>query len=144
MLLAAGASIGRALFGLGAPERAWWPVFSRVLGDQPDIVRTHPDWKPRWNGSRIAAYRRMGRTEWSVSDIALGAGRISGEQGVRVVRAALDRGVNYIDTAPDYSAEGSERAVGEALQGRRDEVFLATKFCTPLGNRPRSRRSVST
>ena len=45
-------------------------------------------------------------------------------------------GINYIDTAPDYSAEGSERAVGAALQGRRDEVFLATKFCTPLGNLP--------
>ena len=80
----------------------------------------------------------MGRTEWNVSDIALGAGRISTQGGgVEVVRAALDRGVNYIDTAPDYSAEGSELAVGEALRGRRSEVFLATKFCTPLGNLPK-------
>jgi predicted aldo/keto reductase-like oxidoreductase len=135
-VLAAGATVGRSLFGMGAPERAWWPVFSRILGDQPDIIRTHPDRLPHWKGSRIAAHRRMGRTEWDVSDIAVGAGRISDEQGVRVLRAALDRGVNYIDTAPDYSAEGSERAVGEALEGRRAGVFLATKFCTPLGNLP--------
>ena len=134
--IAAVASVGRSLFGVGAPDRAWWPVFSRILGDQPDIVRTHPNLLPHWQGSRIAAHRRMGRTEWDVSDIAVGAGRISGEQGVRVLRAALDRGVNYIDTAPDYSAEGSERAVGEALEGRREGVFLATKFCTPLGNLP--------
>jgi len=135
-VLAGGFAVARSLFGAAASERAWWPIFSRVLGDQPDIVRTHPAWLPRWNDSRVQAHRRMGRTEWPVSDIALGAGRISGERGVSVLRAALDRGVNYIDTAPDYSAEGSERAVGEALQGRRGEVFLATKFCTPLGNLP--------
>jgi predicted aldo/keto reductase-like oxidoreductase len=135
-LAATGGAVARAFFGIGASERTWWPVFSSILGDQPDIIRTHPDWQPRWNGSRVQAHRRMGRTGWNVSDIALGAGRISGEQGVSVLRAALDRGVNYVDTAPDYSAEGSERAVGEALQGRRQQVFLATKFCTPLGNLP--------
>jgi len=135
-LLTVVAALGRGFFGLGDPERRWWPVFSRILGDQPDIVRTHPTRLPAWEGSRITAYRRMGRTDWQVSDIALGAGRLSGERGERIVRAALDRGVNYIDTAPDYSAEGSERAVGAALRGRRDGVFVATKFCTPLGNLP--------
>jgi predicted aldo/keto reductase-like oxidoreductase len=53
------------------------------------------------------------------------------------VRGALDRGINYIDTAPDYSVNGSELAVGRALKGfRRDQVFLATKFCTPIGHLP--------
>ena len=133
-VLALVAAVGRSLFGASDPRRAWSPVFSQVLGDE--VPRTHGEWQRHWEGSRVVDYRRMGRTEWRVSDIAFGAGRISGEQGVRVLRAALERGVNYVDTAPDYSAEGSERAVGEALTGRRGEVFLATKFCTPLGNLP--------
>jgi len=134
--LTLGSAVARGFFGVGDRGRAWWPVFSRILGDQPDIIRTHPEWSARWQGSRIEGYRRMGRTGWQVSDVALGAGRLSGARGQRIVAEALDRGVNYIDTAPDYSAEGSERAVGAALQGRRAEVFLATKFCTPLGNLP--------
>ena len=101
------AALARGFFGVGDRGRAWWPVFARILGDQPDIVRTHPEWKARWQGSRVVAYRRMGRTQWEVSDVALGAGRLSGERGERIVREALDRGVNYIDTAPDYSAENS-------------------------------------
>jgi len=51
-----------------------------------------------------------------------------------VARMAIDRGVNYIDTSPDYSATGSEQAVGRAIQGKRDQLFLATKFCTPIGH----------
>ncbi|MBW2420574.1 MAG: aldo/keto reductase [Deltaproteobacteria bacterium] len=46
------------------------------------------------------------------------------------------RGVNYIDTAPDYSNAGSELALGEAMKGQRDKIFLATKFCTPKGHIP--------
>jgi predicted aldo/keto reductase-like oxidoreductase len=42
--------------------------------------------------------------------------------------------VNYIDTSPDYSAAGSEEAIGRAIRGHRDDVFLATKFCSPRGH----------
>ena len=134
-VLALGGAIARSFYGVSDSRRAWNPVFGKILLDN-EPPRTHGEWNEAWRGSRVAAYRRLGRTEFQISDIVLGAGRISGEKGVEVVRAALDRGVNYVDTAPDYSAEGSERAVGEALKGRRDEVFLATKFCTPLGNLP--------
>jgi predicted aldo/keto reductase-like oxidoreductase len=134
-VLALGGAVGRSFFGVGNSRRAWQPVFQNIFLDQ-EPPKTHGKWNEAWKGSRIAAYRRMGRTEFQVSDIVLGAGRLSGDKGVEVVRAALDRGVNYIDTAPDYSASGSERAIGEALKGRRDAVFLATKFCTPLGNLP--------
>jgi hypothetical protein len=68
-----------------------------------------------------------------VSDISLGSANI---QSVEVARLALDRGVTYFDTSPDYSRHGSEEILGEALQGRRDQVFLASKFCTGDGHLP--------
>ena len=132
---AAGATgFARAWNGVGQGNTGWKPVFTQVFGG--DVVETHPEWKEAWKGSRISAHRRMGRTDWQVSDIVLGAGGISGQEGVQIVKRALDRGVNYIDTAPDYSAAGSENAIGEAIQGKRDQLFLATKFCTTHGNLP--------
>ena len=89
-----------------------------------------------WKGARIQAYRRLGRTNFEVSDISLGSGRIKGETGEKVARAAIERGINYFDTAPDYSEAGSELALGRAMKGHRDKMFLATKFCTPAGNLP--------
>lgn len=49
---------------------------------------------------------------------------------------ALDRGVNLIDTANVYSGGVSEEILGEALEGRRDRVMLATKVCMPMGEGP--------
>ncbi len=66
----------------------------------------------------------------------LGAGGIRGEAGEKLARLAFERGVNYVDTSPDYSATGSEQAVGRAIRGMRDQIFLATKFCTPIGHLP--------
>jgi aryl-alcohol dehydrogenase-like predicted oxidoreductase len=134
LLAAGGAGFSRAWFGLGNGGRGWQPVMTEVLGWQ--VTKTHPEWKDEWKESRVEAHRRLGRTGWEVSDIVLGASGISGEAGVQIVERALERGVNYIDTAPDYSVAGSEKAVGEAVQGRRNEIFLATKFCTPHGNLP--------
>jgi hypothetical protein len=105
----------------------------------PAIARTEaptsdPNPRDSWQGSRIEAYRRLGRTEAQVSDIALGSGRIKGEKGETIAREAIARGINYFDTSPDYSAEGSELALGRAMKGQRDKMFLATKFCTPQGH----------
>ncbi len=55
---------------------------------------------------------------------------------VRLVHAALDRGVNFVDTADMYSSGESEEIVGKALQGRRDGVVLATKAHFPMGDGP--------
>jgi predicted aldo/keto reductase-like oxidoreductase len=66
-----------------------------------------------------------------VSDISVGCGHI---RDVDVPRLALERGVTYFDTAPDYSHAGSELLLGEVIKSRRDEVFLATKFCRPEGH----------
>lgn len=54
-------------------------------------------------------------------------GNTDEDECIRIVHAALDAGVNFIDTADVYGAGGSEEMVGTALRGRRDEVVLATK-----------------
>jgi aryl-alcohol dehydrogenase-like predicted oxidoreductase len=49
----------------------------------------------------------------------------------RIIHHALDAGINFGDTADVYSNGASEEIVGEALQGRRDDIVLATKFLMP-------------
>jgi hypothetical protein len=134
--IAAGAALGsaRAFLGLGNQGRGWARVGDEIFGAQ--VEKTSPSPREEWKGARIQKLRRLGRTEHAVSDIVLGTGPLQGDKGFEIVRLAIDRGVNYIDTAPDYSATGSEEAVGRALAGQRDQVFLATKFCTPVGHLP--------
>ncbi|HXV36150.1 MAG TPA: aldo/keto reductase [Myxococcota bacterium] len=132
--LAAGLGFARAWLGLGRGGRGWQPVFSEIFGESHG--ETHPEWKAAWKGSRVRAHRRLGRTEWSVSDIALGTGAIEGEKGEQIGRLAIERGVNYFDTSPDYAGAGSEAAMGRAMRGGRDRLFVATKFCTPTGHLP--------
>lgn len=146
MLSGAGAGIGafgvgmggmlaRGWGGVGNGGRGWAPIGSEIFGG--DVVKTHPQWKDEWKGAEVQNYRRLGRTGWEVSDIVLGTGPLDGEKGDKIVRLALDRGINYIDTSPDYSASGSENAVGRGIKGvDRSSFFLATKFCTPTGHLP--------
>jgi aryl-alcohol dehydrogenase-like predicted oxidoreductase len=130
--VAGAAAWARAFRGFGNGGRGWAPVFGEIFGG--DVVRTHPTLPDEWKGSRVQAHRRLGRTGFEVSDIVVGGGRIAGEKGEQIVRLALERGVNYVDTSPDYSETGSEEAIGRAIRGRRDGLFLATKFCTPRGH----------
>jgi len=130
----AGLGVARGWLGLGHGGRGWQPVFSEIFGDT--VIETHPEWKEAWKGSRIRAHRRLGRTDWQVSDIVLGTGGISDEEGEKIGRLAIERGVNYFDTAPDYSGAASESAMGNAMRGQRDRLFVATKFCTPTGHLP--------
>ena len=53
---------------------------------------------------------------------------------IRIVHAALDHGINFIDTADVYGAGTSEEIVGEAIRGRRDKIVLATKAHMPMGD----------
>jgi aryl-alcohol dehydrogenase-like predicted oxidoreductase len=83
------------------------------------------------------ALRPFGRTDLKVSALCLGAmnfGDPTGEdESIRILDAALDAGINFVDTADVYAGGDSERIVGEALaaNGRRDEVVLATKVGIP-------------
>ncbi|MBW2447596.1 MAG: aldo/keto reductase [Deltaproteobacteria bacterium] len=132
MVVAGGVAAARGLLGVGHGGKGWAEI-SKHINDK-DVVFTDPNWQAQWKGSRVQNYRRFGRTGWNVSDIVLGTGRIHDEDGEKVARLAIERGVNYIDTSPDYSAAGSENAVGRAIVGKRDQLFIATKFCTPIGH----------
>jgi predicted aldo/keto reductase-like oxidoreductase len=112
-----------------AYNRRWIPIAEGIFGQRVDVMADTP--RPEWRGSRIRRYRRLGRTEAKISDISVGCGRL---RTADVARAAIDRGVTYFDTAPDYSDTASEQALGEAIQGHRDRLFLATKFCKATGH----------
>ena len=73
---------------------------------------------------RIRRFRRLGRTGLEVSDISFGSSRTTDPD---LVRYALERGVNYFDTADSYEGGRSEETLGEVLQGQRDRVLLASK-----------------
>src|SRR3954454_9484353 len=61
------------------------------------------------------------------------------DDSIRIIRAALDAGINFVDTADVYSSGESEEILGKALKGRRDDVVLATKFFMPMGEDPNRR-----
>ena len=71
-------------------------------------------------------YAPLGRTGMRISDISFGADRLSpGDENL--VRHAVDLGINYFDTAETYRGGESETALGNALRGKRKNVFLASK-----------------
>ena len=81
------------------------------------------------------ARRRLGRDGPEVSAIGLGCmgmsefyGSGSEQESIATIHHALDRGVNFLDTADMYGVGRNEELVGRAIKGRREEVFLATKF----------------
>jgi hypothetical protein len=101
------------------------------------VEEIDPNPRPAWKGARIQTYRRLGRTDARVSDISLGSGVITLDGGGEALaRQAIERGINYFDTSPDYSGASSEIALGRALAGQREKIFLATKWCTPDGHLP--------
>ena len=99
-------------------------------------------------------YRTLGRTGVQVSTLSLGAmnfgalGRTTPDDATALIDAALDAGVNVIDTADFYGQGESEQIVGKALAGRREDVVLATKAFLPMGDernhRGASRRWLTT
>ena len=76
--------------------------------------------------------RRLGDSDLAVSVVGLGCNnfgkRLDLDGTAAVLEAALDSGINFFDTADIYGGGDSERLMGEALEGRRDEYVLATKF----------------
>jgi aryl-alcohol dehydrogenase-like predicted oxidoreductase len=93
-------------------------------------------------------YRQLGRSGLRVSALTMGTMTFGGS-GVfasvgetdvggarRQIDRCLDAGVNLIDTADIYSFGLSEEIVGEALDGRRDRVLIATKARAPMGEGP--------
>jgi aryl-alcohol dehydrogenase-like predicted oxidoreductase len=89
--------------------------------------------------------RVLGRTGVSVSKLCFGAGMFGyfgnadEAECARMVRRALDAGINYFDTSDVYSHGESETILGKALKGVRDDVVLATKFSLPMDGNPNHR-----
>lgn len=85
-------------------------------------------------------YRLLGRTGVRVSPLCLGALNFGGPtpeaEAVRLVHAAVDAGVNMVDTANTYHGGESERVVGLAIRDRRSQVVLATKVHYRTGSGP--------
>ena len=86
-------------------------------------------------------HRLLGRTGVSVTKLCLGTlmfgewGNRDHDDSIRIIHRALDAGINFIDSADQYSHGESEVIVGKALAGgRRDDVILATKVHTPMGD----------
>jgi aryl-alcohol dehydrogenase-like predicted oxidoreductase len=87
--------------------------------------------------------RILGRTGVSVSKLCLGTmmfgawGNRDHDESIRIIHAALDAGINFVDTADVYARGESEEIVGKALAGgRRDDIILATKFHGAMGDDP--------
>lgn len=84
-------------------------------------------------------YRTLGRTGVQVSTLVLGAmnfgaiGRTTQDEATAIIDAALEGGINLIDTADFYSNGESEEMVGKAIAGRREDIVLATKAVLPMG-----------
>ena len=80
-------------------------------------------------------YRPLGKSGIEASTVALGAWAIGGwmwggqdeQQSIRAIQAAIDEGINLIDTAPMYGFGRSEQIIGRAIAGRREKVVIATK-----------------
>jgi predicted aldo/keto reductase-like oxidoreductase len=82
------------------------------------------EWRNRQSG---VAYRRLGRTGYMISEVVMGGNTISPTNYEHVL-AAIDRGLNYLDTAPAYGRTASEQGYAKVLKARsRDKVFLNTK-----------------
>jgi Predicted oxidoreductases (related to aryl-alcohol dehydrogenases) len=85
-------------------------------------------------------YRQLGRSGLWVSVVGLGTNQFGGkvdEKGVaEIIDAALDLGVNFIDTADVYTGGKSEETIGKTIAKRRDQVVLATKVGSRTGDGP--------
>lgn len=86
---------------------------------------------------KIKEYRTLGRTGFKVSDIGFGAGNLTNPD---VLEAALEMGVNYIDTAEHYARGNSERNIGQVLANHdRGQIFLTTKLNMMMGGGSKER-----
>ena len=95
--------------------------------------------------------RQLGKSGLEVSAIGLGcmgisfsyATKLSKEEGVALIRAAVERGVTFFDTAEVYGPFANEEVVGEALRPVRDQVVIATKFGFDIDFKTSENRGVS-
>ena len=117
-----------ALAASAGATRAGDPPRERSV-PPPAIDSAQPPAAEEWrNRHPEMRYRRLGRTGFMISEIVCGGDPIAPDNN-RHVEMALDLGLNYLDTAPDYGGGKSEEGYAALIQGaKRDRVFLNTKI----------------
>jgi predicted aldo/keto reductase-like oxidoreductase len=76
----------------------------------------------------VQKYRKLGKTGLEMSDISFGTGKLPSSS---MILRAIDRGINYFDTAPDYGQ--AEKYIGGAMENiQRDKTFIGSKMCHPV------------
>ncbi len=105
---------GAAALALGA-----LPLAPAAAAEQPE--------------SRVRSYRELGRTGLRISDISFGSSRLRDDESL--VRDALERGINYFDSAEGYAGGRSEQVIGRVLADVRDQVVIASKVKCGSGSR---------
>jgi predicted aldo/keto reductase-like oxidoreductase len=104
--------------------------FLRLTAATTMAMTTMPVWAAETKGD--IPYRKLGRTGEKVSAIGVGGFHIgipSEEEGIRIIRSAVDSGINFMDNSWDYHDGGSEVRMGKALKdGYRQKAFLMTKI----------------
>jgi len=115
-----------AMTALSVPFLSHYAYPVTLNGPQVEPHQAKPEWRNRQEGM---VYRQLGRTGFMVSEIVFGAERIKPDN-VRTIEMAIEMGLNYLDTAPQYGRGASETAIGKALNSssKRDKVFIATKL----------------
>lgn len=80
-------------------------------------------------------YRIFGKTNWKVSEVGLGTwalgggwGRVSESDAIGVLEKAMERGINFFDTADVYGDGKSEQLIGQVLKSTDQKIYVATKF----------------
>lgn len=112
-----------------------WVASCAGLGQTSDqTVNVGDQFPENLAGKGEVPRRKFGKTNVVVSALALGghtfARAKTKEESIRIVQEAVDNGITFMDNAWDYHDGRSEELMGEALQGRRDQVFLMTKVCS--------------
>jgi len=98
------------------------------------------EWRNKQEGM---VYRQLGRTGFMISEMVFGTERITPDN-VRPLEVAIERGINYFDTAPQYGRGAAETSLGKVLDtpSKRDKVFIATKLSPLPGLRNRLYREI--
>ena len=108
------------------PNRREFLRWTALTGAAASLA-THASNTPPNNGpNEVQSYRRLGRTNLQISDISFGSAALRPGQE-DLVRHALDRGINYFDSAYGYTRGAAEKVLGKVFQGMRDKVVLVSK-----------------
>lgn len=100
-------------------------VGGAAVGAVSGLSAMAPDVLEAAGNPAVKQHRQLGSTDIRMSDISFGGSRLRGD--VDLVNYALDKGINYFDTAESYTGGNSETVIGQALRGKRDQVYLVSK-----------------